>query len=108
MSRAIMIWVTVPSEEVGVSIVERLVEERLVACGNLVPGLRSIYRWEGKVERSQEALLILKTLADRFDAVRERIVELHPYDCPEVLRTEVEDGHPPYLQWIADSVTDGG
>ncbi|MBX5481751.1 MAG: divalent-cation tolerance protein CutA [Myxococcaceae bacterium] len=104
MSDAIVVLVTVPDGKKAASIARTLVEERLAACGNIIPGLRSIYRWEGKICDDPEVLLILKSRAERFEALRARIVELHPYQVPEVLRLDVADGHVPYLKWIAESM----
>ncbi|AKU90745.1 Periplasmic divalent cation tolerance protein CutA [Vulgatibacter incomptus] len=96
--------VTAPDEEQAAGLARRLVEERLAACGNIVPRIRSIYRWEGRVEDGAEALLLLKTRAELFERLRARVVELHPYECPEVLRLGVEAGHEAYLEWIRASV----
>lgn len=85
-------------------IATRLVEERLAACVNIVPGVTSIYRWEGKVHRDPEVLLLLKTTDAVLDALRARLLELHPYDTPEFLAFEVASGAPDYLGWLADSV----
>lgn len=105
MSDAIVVLVTAPSAEKAAEIARALVEERLAACGNVVPGLRSIYRWEGKIFDEQEVLLILKTRAALFGALRARVVAMHPYEVPEVLRLDVADGHAPYLDWIRESVS---
>jgi periplasmic divalent cation tolerance protein len=107
MTDAITVWVTAPSPDEAARIARALVEEGLAACGNVVPGLRSIYRWQGQVHDEPEALLVLKSWAPRFEALRARVVQLHPYDCPEVLRLDVADGHPPYLQWMKDAVSSG-
>ncbi len=104
MTDAIMVFVTAPTADKAAELARALVEEGLAACGNVVPGLRSIYRWEGKVHDEPEALLLLKSRAPLFEALRERVVALHPYQCPEVLRLDVEEGHAPYLQWIRDNV----
>jgi periplasmic divalent cation tolerance protein len=104
MTDAVVVLVTAPSADTAAELARTLVEENLAACGNVLPGLRSIYRWEGKVHDEPEALLILKTRAPLFEALRERIVALHPYQVPEVLRLDVAAGHPPYLQWIHDNV----
>ena len=80
-----------------------LVEASLVACVNVVPGLRSIYRWKGSVQDDEEVMMILKTTAERLAAAEARLVELHPYDVPEFVALAVADGHHPYLQWVADS-----
>ncbi len=98
---ALVVLVTTPTPERAAEIARALVDERLAACGNVVPGLRSIYRWEGTIEDEPEALLVLKTTRARFDALRERVLALHPYAVPEVLGLAVEAGSAPYLAWIA-------
>jgi periplasmic divalent cation tolerance protein len=100
---AAVVFVTCPSAEKAAEIARALVEERLAACGNVVSAIRSIYRWEGKVEDDAEALLVLKTAWDRFEALRARVLELHPYEVPEVIALPVEAGHAPYLAWIEAS-----
>ncbi len=102
MTDAIVVLVTTPSPERATEIARALVEERLAACGNVVPGLRSIYRWEGTVQDEEEALLVLKTTRARFDALRDRVLALHPYEVPEVIALPVEAGSARYLAWIAD------
>jgi len=98
---ALVVLVTAPTPERAAEIARALVEERLAACGNVVPGLRSIYRWEGKVQEDAEALLVLKTTRARFDALRDRVLALHPYEVPEVIALPVEAGSAPYLAWLA-------
>lgn len=100
MTDALVVLVTTPSAEKAAEIARALVAERLAACGNVVPGLRSIYRWEGKIEDEAEALLLLKTTRARFEALRERVLALHPYQVPEVVALPVEAGSAPYLAWI--------
>lgn len=104
MTDIVVVLVTAPSADKAAEIARTLVEEQLAACGNVLPALRSIYRWEGKIQDEPEALLILKTRAHLFEPLRERIVALHPYQVPEVLRLDVAGGHLPYLQWIGESV----
>jgi periplasmic divalent cation tolerance protein len=104
MTDAVVVLVTAPSADKAAGLARTLVEENLAACGNILPSIRSIYRWEGKVHDEPEALLVLKTQAALFEALRQRVVALHPYQVPEVLRLDVAEGHPPYLQWIRDSV----
>jgi periplasmic divalent cation tolerance protein len=94
---------TVPDVEVGERLVRTLVEEGVVACGNIVPGLTSIYRWKGAVERDAEALVILKLMEDAVPRLLTRAPELHPYEVPEVLVLPVIAGHGPYLDWLAES-----
>jgi periplasmic divalent cation tolerance protein len=98
---ACVVLVTCPTAERAAEIARVLVEERLAACGNVVPGLRSIYRWEGKVQDDAEALLVLKTTRERFEALRDRVLALHPYQVPEVVALPIEAGSAPYLAWIA-------
>ena len=101
LTDALVVLVTAPTAERAAEIARALVEERLAACGNVLAGVRSIYRWEGKVQDDQEVLLLLKTTRDRFEALRERVVALHPYQVPEVIALAVETGSAPYLAWIA-------
>ena len=92
--------VTAPDAETGERIARALVEERLAACVNLVPGLRSIYRWEGAVQSDAEVLLVVKTRADRARVLEERVLALHPYDVPELLRIATRGGSEAYLRWV--------
>jgi periplasmic divalent cation tolerance protein len=101
MTDALVVFVTAPTAEKAAELARALVEERLAACGNVVSGLRSIYRWQGKVEDEAEALLVLKTTRACFEALRDRILALHPYQVPEVLALPVEAGSAAYLAWIA-------
>lgn len=94
---------TAPSAEKAAEIGRVLVEERLAACANIVPGLRSIYRWEGAIQDDAEVLIVLKTQRDRFPALRERILALHPYQVAEVLALDVADGAAKYLDWVRES-----
>jgi len=81
-------------------IAEALLERRLVACVNALPGAVSRYRWKGKLERDEETLLVLKTGVDRVPEVLAALKELHPYEVPELLSLPVEDGNPDYLAWV--------
>jgi periplasmic divalent cation tolerance protein len=101
MTDALVVLVTTPTPERAAEIARAVVEERLAACGNVVPGLRSIYRWEGKLQDDSEALLVLKTTRARFDALRDRVLALHPYEVPEVIALPIEAGSAKYLAWIA-------
>jgi periplasmic divalent cation tolerance protein len=95
---------TAGSEDEARKIAHRLVERQLAACVNIVPRIESIYRWQGRVESSQEWLLLIKTTAERFPAVRDAIRELHSYELPECIALSVEDGSADYLRWIEDSM----
>lgn len=80
-----------------------LVEEKLAACANIVPGVESIYRWQNAVETSAEVLVILKTTLARYEALEARILELHSYEIPEIVVLRASDGLPRYLRWVEDS-----
>lgn len=94
---------TAPSADVAEAIVATLVTEKLIACGNITAPMTSIYRWQGEIERAAEVLVIMKTTLDRVERVIQRVVELHPYEIPEVLSLPVDGGHAPYLKWVEDS-----
>ena len=91
---------TAGSEQEAHKIAHILVKRRLAACVNILPRVQSIYRWKGEIESAQEWLLLIKTRADKFSAVRDAIGELHSYEVPECIVLEIEDGSPPYLQWL--------
>ncbi len=95
---------TAPDLEVAERLGRTLVEERLAACANVLGGVTSIYRWKGEVEREAEVLVILKTTAERVEALQERVGELHPYDVPEVIALSIKAGHEPYLDWVRTEV----
>ncbi len=97
----IVVFSTFPNEDKAAEIARTLVSEGLVACANLVPPVRSIYRWQGEVCDERETLAVMKTTRERFDALRARLVALHPYELPEVIALPVEAGHAPYLEWVA-------
>ena len=104
MTDALVVLVTLPDAGAAAELAGALVEARLAACGNVVPGLRSVYRWEGRVHDEPEALLLLKTTRAGFEALREAVLRLHPYQVPEVLALPVEAGSASYLAWLAAQV----
>lgn len=97
--------VTCPDAEVAKTLARQLLAERLVACVNIVPGVTSLYRWEGEVQEDTEVLLIIKTTEARLGLLKERLPQLHPYSVPELLALPVGDGLPAYLNWVAESVS---
>jgi periplasmic divalent cation tolerance protein len=92
---------TAPDAETAARIARVLVEERLAACVNLVPGVRSLYRWKGRVEDAGEVLLLIKTRAERLDALAARLRALHPYELPELVALPATGGLGAYLDWVA-------
>jgi periplasmic divalent cation tolerance protein len=100
LSHATVCLVSCPSAESAREIGLAIVEERLAACANILPGMQSIYRWEGAIERAEEALLMLKTLPALVEALTRRVVELHPYAVPCVVALPIVDGHADYLRWV--------
>jgi len=105
VSDRVVAFSTVGKAEDGERIARALVERRLAACVNVVPGVVSVYRWKGEVCRDQELLLVIKTRRERLDALREALVGLHPYDVPELVALPIVAGHEPYLAWVDDSVS---
>lgn len=97
----VVVLVTAPDAGVAEHIVRTLVDEELAACGNILPGVVSIYRWEGAVQRDSEVLIVLKTTRARAPDVVARVPALHPYEVPEVLVVPVNDGFAPYMRWVA-------
>ena len=98
------VLVTAPDAEVGSSLARELVEDRLAACVNVVPGVRSIYRWDEAVQEEDEVLLVLKTTDERLVALTERVIALHPYDVPEVLALPEAGGSAAYRAWLVGEV----
>ena len=103
MSDELIVLVTTPNAEEAARIADVLVSERLAACVNIVPGIESIYRWEGKVTRDRESLMIIKTTGERYDELERRVKELHSYSTPEVIALKIERGSEQYLNWLRDS-----
>ena len=95
---------TVPDRKTGEKIARALVEERLAACVNVLPGVTSVYHWQGKMEEAAECLLVIKTGAQKFEAVKGRIKALHSYELPEVIAVPITAGSSEYLNWLTDSL----
>jgi len=96
----LLCYCTCPDAASAQAIAEALVGERLAACVNRLPGMHSTYRWQGAVSQDREELLLIKTTAARFDALRTRLLELHPYELPELVAVPVARGHAAYLDWV--------
>ena len=97
---------TCPDAASAQQLAETLVGERLAACVNRLPGVLSTYRWQGKVSSDGEELLLIKTTTARFEALKARLLELHPYEVPELISLSVERGHTAYLDWVQANVAD--
>jgi periplasmic divalent cation tolerance protein len=95
-----VVLVTAPDATAAERLVRTLVDERLVACGSIVPGVISIYHWQGELHRDHEVQILLKTKESRVAALLERVPALHPYEVPEVLVLPVAAGLGPYLDWV--------
>jgi periplasmic divalent cation tolerance protein len=99
---------TTASAEEGRGIGRRLVEERLAACVNVVPSVRSIYVWQGELQEADEAVLLIKTRRDRYPDLARRIQELHSYSVPEIIAVPIDSGAPAYVAWLRETVAPGG
>lgn len=104
MQKHLVVLVTVPTVETGQQIAKAILEQKLAACVNIVPGVSSIFSWQGQVEQDQEALLLIKTRADLFEAKLAPLVQqVHPYDVPEIIALPVVMGSKSYLDWIDET-----
>jgi periplasmic divalent cation tolerance protein len=97
---AIVVLTTVSNDEEAVALVRELLDRRLIACGTLLPGARSLYRWQGKLADEREVLVMLKTRSARLQQLQSAFTELHPYKVPELLALSVDTGLEKYLEWI--------
>ena len=93
-----------PDHAVAVKIADTLVERELAACVNILPEIKSIYKWKGKLERDAEHMLLIKTEKTRYDAVQEAILAMHPYELPEIIAVPIAKGLPDYLAWVSNSI----
>jgi periplasmic divalent cation tolerance protein len=101
----LLAYSTCPDAASADAIARALVDERLAACVNRLPGVQSTYRWQGRVEQADEVLLLIKTTADRLEALTARLRTLHPYELPELVVVEVRAGLPAYLDWVTAETT---
>ena len=104
MDEALLCYCTCPTREVGETLARQLVAQRLAACVNVVPGLLSVYRWEGEVQSEPEVLLLIKTTRDHYAALEAALRAAHPYELPEIIAVSIAAGSPPYLQWLNAAV----
>jgi periplasmic divalent cation tolerance protein len=104
---AFLCFCTCPDLESAQRIADSLVEERLAACVSVLPGLRSVYRWQGAIQRADEVLLLVKTTRERVEPLTARVASLHPYELPEVVAVEVAGGLAAYLDWVEEQTRTG-
>lgn len=97
-----VVLISTPGAEAGRRLARALVEERLAACGSVVPAVTSVYRWRGVIEEEEEALVVLKTTSGRVEPLTRRALELHPYEVPEIVALPVAGGNPGYLAWLSE------
>ncbi|MGH8077667.1 MAG: divalent-cation tolerance protein CutA [Lysobacter sp.] len=102
----LIVYCSCPDAASADTLAQALVSERLAACVNMLPNVRSTYRWQGKVETSDEVMLLIKTTHGRLAALGARVQALHPYELPEVLAVEAHGGLAPYLDWVAEQTRD--
>mmetsp|Transcript_34117 Transcript_34117/g.65173 ORF Transcript_34117/g.65173 Transcript_34117/m.65173 type:complete len:169 (-) Transcript_34117:101-607(-) len=100
---AVAVYVTVPDKDTGKKVATALIESKLAACVNMIPGVESMYWWQGKVETDQELLLMIKSRASLVDQISAKVQAVHPYDTPEVIAVPITEGSAPYMKWLIES-----
>ena len=108
MTEMLLAFTTFANEDDAARVVRRLVDERLIACGNLLPGARSIYRWQGAVEDAREVVVLMKTRKQDWSALLSRLHELHPYETPELVAVRIAAGAPKYMAWLDEALSAEG
>jgi periplasmic divalent cation tolerance protein len=98
----VVVLVTFPTREMATNLARIVVAEKLAACVNILPEMRSIYAWEGNICDEEETLCLMKTRRERFSALHDRVLSLHPYKVPEIIALPILEGSPPYLTWLRD------
>jgi periplasmic divalent cation tolerance protein len=105
MADEIAVFVTADELDLARKIAEELVERRLVACVNIIPGIESIYRWQGAVQRDREVMMIMKTARYKFAEIEALVKQLHTYQLPEIIAVPIDHGSQEYLNWIQESIS---
>jgi periplasmic divalent cation tolerance protein len=100
----LLVFCTFPDEDTATAVTKTLVGEKLVACGTILPGARSIYDWEGKLEDASEVLVLFKTVGPAYAKLEKRLLKLHPYDTPEIVAVEAGGASKAYAAWVAAAV----
>ena len=107
MTEMLLVFTTFANEEDAVRVVRALIGERLIACGNLIPAARSLYRWQGAIQDEREVMALMKTRKQDWTALLSRLHELHPYETPECIAVRVAAGAPKYMEWLEAALDPG-
>ncbi len=99
-----IVFITAPDLKTSKNLVQGALESKLIACGNIISGIQSYYWWQGKIEKSKEVLIVIKTTKEKLNLLKKFIIKNHPYDVPEFVVMEIVDGFEKYLKWVKDSV----
>lgn len=99
-----LIYITTSGEEESKKIAKILLEERIAACANIIPSMKSFYWWEGEIEEDKESILLLKTRSDKLDTLIRRVKDIHSYDIPCILEISIQNGSDDYLKWLEESL----
>jgi len=102
----LLVYVTVPDPEQAELIAGKLIEKHLAACCNIIPGISSIYHWQGKIHKDSELLLLIKTTSEKYEMLEKEILALHSYDVPEIIAADITAGSRKYIEWIRQTVED--
>lgn len=100
----IFVYITFDKQAEAEDMGRQLLEQKLAACCNLIPGMQSIYHWQGKIETAQEFIMIAKTKRDRFESLKNFVTQNHSYECPCIMALPITDGNEPYLSWLQSSL----
>lgn len=95
-----LVYITCPTEEVAKTIARALIQQKLAACANIVPAIQSIYQWKAELVEETETLLLLKSRFQHFEALETVVRQHHPYEVPAIVALNIQEGHPPFLDWI--------
>ena len=103
--QVLMVMSNVPDQATADALAHALVEAKLAACVNILPGVKSVYRWQGAIEHAEEVTLLIKTTRQHYAPLQQALVNVHPYDLPEVIAWPISEGYAPYLHWVVAETT---
>ena len=104
-AQILMVMSNVPDAATAQGLARLLVETKLAACVNILPGVQSVYRWQGQIEQAEEVTLLIKTTREKYGQLQQTLVDAHPYDVPEVIALPLAEGYAPYLHWVVAETT---